>query len=620
MLTITSAKFVGRDVEFQAFRDVLSRRILQSDPAASDILILTGPPGIGKSRLLQEFKYFSLTKEVGFFLASSHDDDQTSSPFVDIIRRMAQQTLGASGPMVGSQTRRLLAATAIPKSLTQLIDKHRAGLAPYVPEFHKAGQPVEPPRGPAFVQKALAFFLDTARVIPVVYAVEDLHNADETTLEIFRLLALAPPDPARRMILIGSSYGDISPAHALSPLLAQLRQGGRVRDLRLVGLKAIETAELIRSMLQMDQSTIPLVKRILTECGGNPLFIEELMKLLIEEKIIYCETTRYRTMMQRPEEFRFPASLAECYVRRLAHVSSEARRALAVLATMRRPVDLTAIAEGAGFDRGRLGETLIEAERKGFVRKHIEEDRITYKLRHPAMREAILSTSLAGGKPTYHGERGLREILDINRNLFTERSLDALCHQILEGAAVLAGAERGFLMIRADGEDRVAAIRRFEADRLLGPACRDLLDRARQASTPQRTTSGGESAERTTSNPEGLGLRSTMFIPLAVGDQVLGSLCLDNSLAGAPFSEGDLQLAADFASQASLALAVLRRGPAGEKEGPAAPSRSLETVELSYIREVLMHTGGNLAQASRILHVPYVTLWRKVKKHRILVK
>ncbi|MBI2920988.1 MAG: GAF domain-containing protein [Planctomycetes bacterium] len=533
---------------------------------------------------------------------------------------MVHQTLGVQGPTVGSQTRRLLAATAIPKTLTQLVDKHRASLARFVAEFRKDGAAGEAPKGPAFREQALAFLLDTARVIPVVYAIEDLHLADEDTLEIFRSLASAPPDPARRMILVGSTYGDLSPAHALTPLLASLRTGGRVRDLKLEGLKAIETAELIRSMLQMDRSTVPLVKRIIQECGGNPLFIEELMKLLIEEKAIYCETTRYRTMSEKPEEFRFPVSLAECYVRRLNHLPPDARRILSVLATMRRPVDLDALADSAGFERAGLGATLIEAERKGFLRKQIEEDRVTYKLRHPAMREAILSTSLQTGKTGYGGERGLREILEFNKGMLAETSLDALYHQVLDAAAVLAGAERGFLLTRSEGESRVVAIRRFDADKLLGPAYRDLVDKAKQTSAPQRTVLGGESADPGRSNPEGLGLRSTMFVPLTSGEITLGALCLDNSLAGAPFSEDDLRLVTDFAGQAALAIRNLQRMPEDAKAAPAAPSRSLVSVELNYIRQVLEFTGGNLAQASRILEVPYVTLWRKVKKHHLIMK
>ena len=619
MLTITSAKFVGRDAEFQAFKDLIARRILHPEPGAHDVFIMTGPPGIGKSRLLQEFKYHALMKEVGFFMATSHDDDVSSSPFLDIIRRMVHQTLGAAGPMVGSQTRRLLAQTAIPRNLAQLLDKHRAALTPYIPEFRAEGHSPEPPRGPAWHKAALAFLSDTARVIPAVYAVEDLHLADEHTLALFRDLALAPPDPARRLVLITSTYGDLSPAHALSPLLAQLRAAGRVTDVRLEGLKAIEIAELIRNMLQMDRSTIPLVKRIIQDCQGNPLFVEELMKLLIEERAIYCETTRFRTNLDQPAEFRFPASLAECYVRRLSHISSDGRRILAVLAALRRPVDLNAIAESAGFERARMGELLVETERKGFIRKHIEEDRITYRLRHPAMRDSVMSTSSQTGQTSYRGERGLREILEINKGLLTETSLEALHRRILDGAALLSGAERGFLLARSDSETRVGAIRRFDAEKLLGPAYRDLIEKAKMVSAPQRTVVGGEGADLVRSNPEGLGLRSTMFLPLSVGAENFGALCLDNSLAGAPFREEDLRLTTEFAEQAALALRSLQRAPGPDRE-PEAPSRTLENVELSYIREVLAWTGGNLAQASRILGVPYVTLWRKVKKHHLAVK
>ncbi|NUN50457.1 MAG: AAA family ATPase [Candidatus Brocadiae bacterium] len=619
MLTITSAKFVGRDAEFQAFKQLLERRLLFGDPAAPDFLLLSGPPGIGKSRLIQEFKYHALIKETGFFTAVTPDDARTGSPFLEIVRRMVHQTLGPSGGGVGSQTRRLLAATAIPKTLAQLFDKHRSALSAFVPELAPEGKTLEAPRGPAFHKAVLGLLLDTARVIPVIYAVEDLHLADEQTLAILHDLAAAPPEPARRMMMIGSTYGDLSPAHALSPILERLRASNRVMDLRIEGLKAIETAELIRSMLQIDRSAIPLVKRIIEECRGNPLFIEELMKLLIEEKAIYCETTRFKTLVERPEEFRFPGSLAECYVRRLGLLSAEAQRVLSVLAAIRRPIDLNLIAENAGFERARMGEVLVEAERRGFVRKSIEEDRVTYRLRHPAMREAILSTSVQGGKPTWRGERGLREILELSKVLFEEGSLEDLYRRVLEGAAMLAAAERGFLLARVDGEPRVAAIRRFDAEKLLGPAYRDLLDRAKAASQAQRTVLGGEGADLHTSNPEGLGLRSTMFVPLIAGKDALGAICLDNSLAGAPFSEDDLRMVSDFAGQAAFAIRALRRSPAGVRE-PEPPSRSLESVSLGYVREVLAFTGGNLAQASRILGVPYVTLWRKVKKYQLLVK
>jgi hypothetical protein len=560
-------------------------------------------------------------KEVGFFLATSHDDDVASAPFLDIVRRMISQTGSTQGPMLGSQTRRLLAATSIPKTLAQVFDKHRTSLEPWIPELRQDAKPVEPPRGPEFRKRILAFLIDTARLIPAVFAVEDLHLADEETLEIFRELASAPPEDARRMLLIGSTWGDLPPGHGLTPLLSLFRSSGRILDVTLQGLKSIEVAELIRSMLQMDRSTVPLQKRIITECAGNPLFVEELMKLLIEEKAIQCETTRYRTTMERPEEFRFPASLAECYVRRLSHLSQEARRVLAVLATLRRPTDIDSLVSAGGFERHRIGETLVEGERKGFLRKQIEGDRVAYKLRHPAMREAVLSTSLAGSRSIYRGERGLREVLRMSGEFHAETSLELLYRRVLEAAAVLSGAERGFLMARdADGECRVAAIRRFDSEKLLGPAFRDWIEKARQVSGPHRTVVGGETAEPATSNPEGLGLRSTIFVPLVAGSENLGALCLDSSLAGAPFAEDDLRIVTELASQAAWAVRALLRTPAAPGEEPAAPSRSLENVELSYIRQVLAHTKGNLSQASRILDMPYVTLWRKVKKFHLVQK
>ncbi len=177
-------------------------------------------------------------------------------------------------------------------------------------------------------------------------------------------------------------------------------------------------------------------------------------------------------------------------------------------------------------------------------------------------------------------QRDLLRLQRTARALNSELNQERLFELILDHAIDIVGAERGFLLLRVDGDLSFAASRNFAGDAVQGSELdisRSLAHRVIDEGDPICAVNALEDERfRDVQSISILGLRSVLCVPVNERDEAVGALYLDNRLANRAFANEDLRMLAALADHAAVALRNARlfaRAEAGRNELAEARER-----------------------------------------------
>ena len=337
-----SAPLIGRDAEIARMTGCLDLACA----GAAQLVRLVGEAGIGKSRLVNEF------------VTRAHDEDRFAGVAVRraICSPLGEQSYGTLAAVLRSAygiAQKASAAEAQAK-LTEALSE--LGLAAEEIErlmplyFHVLGlgdpdavlQHVEPEQ----LRRQIFFAIRTIferrlALSPLLIIVEDLHWADAVSLEALRFL-MDRLERTRLMLLF---------THRPMPEMDQLASG-RISHttLRLVPLGVADGQKLLAAFFSHGWRESPgnLFNRILERASGNPLFIEEIIRGLIEAGALERDGPHWRTKSDEAAAD-IPASIQALLLARLDRLPHEVRRLAQEAAVI-----------GPRFDAALLGATAAE--------------------------------------------------------------------------------------------------------------------------------------------------------------------------------------------------------------------------------------------------------------------
>jgi DNA-binding SARP family transcriptional activator/tetratricopeptide (TPR) repeat protein len=237
--------FVARAAERAILEDLLRRA---TEGRANEVLLLSGEPGIGKSRLLGELEALTAAQG-GTLLAGRAFEAEAVRPFgiwIDTLR---------GAPLAG------------------LDADLRGHLAPLFPEL---GEARNDPESKARLFDGVARLLRTLSVhAPVVLAVDDLHWLDEASAGLLHYVARVSLD-ARVAIVCAARDGELEDNAGALRFVRGLRRDGRLRNLPISPLREEETGALVHAAVGQGVDAT----RVFCESGGNPLFAIEVARAL----------------------------------------------------------------------------------------------------------------------------------------------------------------------------------------------------------------------------------------------------------------------------------------------------------------------------------------------------
>ncbi|HWO71678.1 MAG TPA: AAA family ATPase, partial [Actinomycetota bacterium] len=333
-----SSVLVGREPEMGALlaglEDALSGR--------GRLFLLSGEPGIGKTRLADEVAGRARERGARVLWGRCWEEGGAPPywPWVQVLRSLLRRR----GPED--------VAAALGPDVVDV-----AQLLPEVGRVEAEG-PVPPPSDPEgarfrLFDAATSFLIRQAEERALVLVLEDLHAADAPSLLLLRFTA---GEIGEAPILLVGTLRDVELGHEhpLTEALAELARQPISRRLELRGLAEPDVARFIEATT----GTPPppsVVSMVHAQTEGNPLFVGEVVRLLASEGRLEHPVDAAAWSLSVPRGVR------DVIGRRLSRLSKESGRALSLASVLGREFELETLERLSGLSTEELGEVLDEA-------------------------------------------------------------------------------------------------------------------------------------------------------------------------------------------------------------------------------------------------------------------
>ncbi len=255
---------VGREEELER----LSRRWERARSGEGQLVLVTGEPGIGKSRLIQEF-HAQLGETPHTWVEWSSSQLLQNTPLHPIVEWARLRFGGADAP--DGQGLADLENTLRLVGLD--VDKYAPPLSALLAERQVAAFTPEELRRRQ-LEAISAWILAGARSQPIVLAFEDLHWADPTSLDLMRMLAERGAQAP--LLAIATGRPEFRPPWNIS---------AHHSAISLSPLDRAQVARMVSQLASRHALSQEVVEGVSERSGGVPLFVEEVTRLLLERRV-----------------------------------------------------------------------------------------------------------------------------------------------------------------------------------------------------------------------------------------------------------------------------------------------------------------------------------------------
>ncbi|MBD2068016.1 AAA family ATPase [Leptolyngbya sp. FACHB-671] len=407
---------------------------------ASEILLVSGYSGIGKSALVQEL-YKPITAKRGYFVSGKFDQFQRYIPYSAIaqaLQKLVQQLLGEPDDQLQQWRSRLLAALS---SNGQII----VDVIPEV-ELIIGKQPPVPDIGVTEAQNRFnRVFQQFVRVFcskehPLVIFLDDLQWIDSATLKLIELIVLN--DQTQYLFLIGA-YRDneVNLTHPLILMLEQLRKQGIIpQGIALAPLTLEPLCRLIADTLHQTTDAVrPLAQLVLRKTEGNPFFVSEFLRMLYRENLLTLDAKHlsWRWNVAQIQAQNITENVAELLLRQLKELPENTQHILRLAACVGAEFDLDTLAIVCKQTPEVVSLDLLAAIQAGLIQplSELDENLLVqeYKFLHDRIQQAAYALIDEAQKQVVHLQNGrnlLEKILPERRSSQLFKIVDHLNYGI----------------------------------------------------------------------------------------------------------------------------------------------------------------------------------------------
>jgi hypothetical protein len=368
---------IGREEEIE----LLSRRWSQAKAGAGRVVLISGEPGIGKSRLAEAFRECVMGEPHARlrYFCSPHHQDSALFPIIGQLERAAGFAGGDTPEAKLGKLEALIAANAPAEGDVALL----AELLSLSFEGRYAALELTPQRKKEKTFEALLRqFAGLARRQPVLVIFEDLHWADPTSRELLDLIV----EQVERLpgLLIATFRPEFHPSWTGQSHLTTC-------SLRRLGPK--ESDELVRGMVgNIAALSSEVVDEIVERSDGVPLFLEELTKAVIE----IATAGRGSVSAVPATSLAVPATLHASLIARLDHLGPTAREIAQVGAAIGRDFSYELLAITAERTEAELRDALGRLVDAGLVFQRGVVPQATFLFKHALVQDTAYGMLLRG--------------------------------------------------------------------------------------------------------------------------------------------------------------------------------------------------------------------------------
>ncbi len=406
--------FVGRDPELAH----LIRAQDQARRGQGQLVAIVGEAGVGKSRLYHEFTHSHRVQGWLVLEASavSHGKSISYLPVIDLLKGYCK--------LEDRDDHRALREKITGKVFT--LDE---SLKPLLPAFFGLlDVPVDDPQWQALdpaqrrhqtLDANKRLLLREAQAQPVIVIFEDLHWIDTETQAL--LDSLVASLPAARLLMLVNYRPEYQHTWGSKTYYTQLR---------LDALPAESAGELLEGLLGSDPALAPLKVLLTARTSGNPLFLEESVRTLVETRALAGARGAYR-LAQPVEAIQVPATVQSILASRIDRLPLDEKRLLQSAAVIGKDVPFALLQGIAGLPDEDLRRGLDHLQAAEFLYETSLFPDLEYTFKHALTHDVAYGSLLQDRRRELHAK-----VVETIEALYSDRlteQIERLAHHVFRG-------------------------------------------------------------------------------------------------------------------------------------------------------------------------------------------
>jgi class 3 adenylate cyclase/tetratricopeptide (TPR) repeat protein len=420
------APLIGREHE----KALLKKAMADLENGRGGIVCLIGEAGLGKSRLIGEIERrdrdgdgdrdreesrepsaasphskFTIANSQLTISSLSYESGHPYALFQRLVRRLIGAAQGDPPEMLREKIAGYIASLLPDTGSAAASEDREEVVRVFESLFGLESALGKPPlegeafKGRLFVEMS-ALWQGLAAEGPVVLVCDDLHWTDPASAALLlHLLSLTEKSP---LLIVCAMRPESSVPGWQVRQVAEADFGHRYLEIRLQPLTADEGGELVDSLLRVSDLPPRLRARIQEKTEGNPFFVEEVVRTLIDSgTVVRGEGQSRWTAVGEGDDVDIPGNVQALLIARIDRLEEGARRTLQLASVAGRNFYyrvLARIVEAAGA----LGDQLLTLQEAALIREAARYPELEYIFRHALTQEAAYSTMLLKQRRAYH--------------------------------------------------------------------------------------------------------------------------------------------------------------------------------------------------------------------------
>ena len=351
----------------------------------SSVVAVQGEAGVGKTRLMQELGMHAQSMGAVVLTGAASEAGLPYAPWVEAARQyVAQAPSELLRRMLGPR------ASELVKLLPDIVVKVGS-----IPPSKPLGEEQDKIR---FYEAVTQFFISICTESPLVLLFDDMQSADQSSLDLLEYFIRSV---GNLRVLTAGAYRseDVQPDSPLYRSLMKLNRQRLLETIQVRSLSKEETIELIKQTFGEQTITSEFADLIYERTGGNPFFVEEVLRSLVEDGTIFRTETKWD---RKPiQEIILPESVKSVLKSRLTRLEPETLNVLTMASVVGSEFDFDALREASQLEEEPLLQRLEKAFSAGLVQQ-IPRRKSIFKFTDDRVRELLLNDLIPIRRARYH--------------------------------------------------------------------------------------------------------------------------------------------------------------------------------------------------------------------------
>jgi len=367
-------QLIDRAEEMNALREAVDKAVR----GEGGLVFLYGEAGIGKTRLTRELGAYARLRGM-----------QVLYGRCPALFRMD----GVPPYVLWSEVIKDFLQDCPPEQLYKVIGYYPGEVCKLVPEIkQKLGTipqslPISPEHERDRLFEAVSQFItNISKEAPLLVVLDDLQWTDQTSLLLMHYLARGV---YREPLLLLGAYRDtdIDDRHPLSPVLTELNRERLLQSVPLKRMSLNDTSEMVKQILAQDEVPKIFCELVYERIGGNPFFVEEVIKSLKEEGVIYREEDKWK--IKEVSRIKFPKTVEGVVKARLSRLDDECQNLLTMASFVGNDFTFEALCGVTSVKEDKVLELMEKMLKTGLVKERLVRGEGVYSFADVIVRDVV---------------------------------------------------------------------------------------------------------------------------------------------------------------------------------------------------------------------------------------